>query len=181
MYLENWRAWDAVRDRLLEQDRRRFHLFAAGRHYGSYTKYHGARIALAENPHLTYGMIVKWADTAFDRYERVLIDLHWKAEPRLPESALRDRPEPMSTADQDYLLIERLCFDYPAEWEDRYSIVAEGALQGMYANIPQTRSCVAALEGMPNVYVLMVGPPRPNTSWYVKVVEAFYEFRRGAK
>ncbi len=179
MYLENWHAWDAVRARLLEHDRR-FHLFAGGRHYGSYTKYHGARIALADDPHLEYGMIVKWVDTAFDRYERVLVDLHWKAEPRRPESTRQDRPEPASMADQDYLLIERLCFDYPAEWENRYGIVAEGALQGMYANIPQTRSRVAALEDMPNVYVLMVGPPRPNTIWYVKVVEAFYRFTRNA-
>ncbi len=176
MVVENWRAWEALRRQLLERDPHHFHLFSEGRHYGSYGRYYRARAALDGNASLTQGIIVKWVDIAFERLDRVLMDLYWRARPTSPEQMRQADEPPASAAEQDARLIERLNTDYPAGWEGRYAVIAEGAVQGAYTTVREAHSCVASLKDVGNLFIVQVGPPRLEGDWYIKEVEAFYKY-----
>lgn len=178
MLLENWRAWEALHKQLLERDPRHFHLFAAGRHYGSYGRYYRARDALTSNIRLDQGIIVKWIDIAFERFDRVLLDLYWRA-PWQPGRMQQADEAPASAAEQDALLIERLNYDYPAEWEGRYAVIAGGMVQGTYTYVREAHSRVASLKDVGNLFIASVGLPPLEGNWYVKVIEAFYKREEG--
>jgi hypothetical protein len=170
VYLENWRAWDEARGQVLGSDSRRFHLFASGRLVGAYGRYFGARSALAGSDGAEQAVIAKWMDTAYDHFERVLLDVYWKDAPlRADENAPPNGPA------QDHLLIERLSYDYPDEWEGRYAVIADGAIQGAYATVREAHARVESLKGVGDVFIAPVGPPRQDGPWYVKVIEAYYQ------
>lgn len=179
MSLEDWRAWEALRGRLLERDPRHFHLFAGGRYRGTYGRYYRARATLDGDARLTQGIIVKWMDIAFERFGRVMIDFYWRAMPMLPERIQPADETPTSVTEQDVLLIERLNYDYPAEWEGRYAVIAGGAVQGAYTYVREAHSRVASLKDAGNVFITPVGLPSLEGNWYVKVVEAFYGREEG--
>jgi len=178
MLLENWRAWEALRKQLLERDPRHFHLFAGGRHYKTYGRYYRTRDALTSNIHLTQGIIVKWVNIAFERFDRVLLDLYWRA-PWRPGQVPQADAAPANVAEQDALLLERLSYDYPAEWEGYYAVVAGGVVQGTYTCVREAHARVASLKGAGNLFIVSVGPPWLEGGWYIKVVEAFYEREEG--
>jgi hypothetical protein len=177
VYLDNWQAWDSARGQLLARDARHFHTFAEGQHRGAFGRYYSARAALTGNGAKDYGLIAKWMDTAFDYFDRALLDLYWQTTPSEAEAT-----ESPDSAARDYLLIERLNYDYPPEWADRYAVVADGAIQGAYTTMREAHSRVESLQegnedSSPSgqaVFIVSVGPPREESGWYVKVVEAFY-------